>query len=172
MENDHPPKENLEPREPTVEDLANLCRELNRLGARYVVVGGFAMRAVGFVRQTMDMDLLIASDMENEILVYQALETLPDRAAKELQPGELDKYSVIRVADEVVVDLMKTAGGIEYAEAAAQTITHELSGVPVPFASPPLLWRMKVATHRERDRLDLLFLRRWFDARGEKPPFA
>lgn len=31
MENDHPPTDELEPREPTVEDLALLCRELNRL---------------------------------------------------------------------------------------------------------------------------------------------
>jgi hypothetical protein len=171
MENDHSSKEEpLEPREPTVEDLANLCRELNRLGARYVVVGGFAMRAAGFIRQTTDVDLIVASDLKNESLIYQALAVLPDQAAKELQPGELEKYTVIRVADEVVVDLMKTAGGIDYAEAATQTIIHELSGVPVPFASPHLLWRMKSVTHREKDRLDLVFLKRLFEAAGEKPP--
>jgi hypothetical protein len=172
MENDHPAKEGLEPREPTVEDLTNLCRELNRLGVRYVVVGGFAMRAAGFVRQTMDVDLVVATDRENEALLYQALEMLPDKAVKELGPGELDKYAVIRVADEVIVDLMKSAGGIGYAEAAAQTVIHELSGIPVPFASPHLLWRMKAVTHREKDRLDLLFLQRLFEARGEKPPSA
>jgi hypothetical protein len=170
MENDHPPGQGLEPREPTVEDLVILCRELNRLGARYVVVGGFAMRAAGFVRQTIDVDLIVASDLENEALIYQALEVLPDKAVKELQPGELAKYTVIRVADEVVVDLMKAAGGIHYAEAATQTVIHELSGIPVPFASPQLLWRMKVVTHREKDLLDLSFLRRLFEARGENPP--
>jgi hypothetical protein len=140
------------------------------LGARYVVVGGFAMRAAGFVRQTMDVDLIVAADLENEALVYQALEVLPDKAVKELQPGELAKYSVIRVADEVVVDLMKAAGGIHYAEAATQIIVHVLSGIPVPFASPQLLWRMKAVTHREKDLLDLSFLRRLFEARGENPP--
>jgi hypothetical protein len=31
--NDHPSSE-LEPREPTIEDLRNLCRELNRRGAK------------------------------------------------------------------------------------------------------------------------------------------
>jgi len=39
MENDSAPKSELEPREPTVEDLRDLCRELNSRGARYVVVG-------------------------------------------------------------------------------------------------------------------------------------
>ncbi len=63
MENDHSPAPELEPCEPTVEDLAGLCRELNRLEARYVIIGGFAIRAAGFVRQTMDIELIEFSDM-------------------------------------------------------------------------------------------------------------
>jgi hypothetical protein len=170
MENDYSSAEGLAPREPTVEDLAILCRELNRLQVRYVVVGGFAMRAAGFVRQTMDVDLIVAADQDNESRLFLALEVLPDQAVKELRPGDLEKYLVIRVADEVVIDLMKTAGGIAYADAAKQTVIHDLAGVPVPFASPQLLWRMKAVTHREKDDLDLAFLRRWFAARGIQPP--
>jgi hypothetical protein len=55
-------------------------------------------------------------------------------------------------------------------EAASDIIIRELQGVPIPFASPRLLWRMKVHTHREKDRADLLFLREYFAARGETPP--
>ena len=36
----------LTPRPPQREDFVRICRELNRLGARYVVVGGFAARDV------------------------------------------------------------------------------------------------------------------------------
>src|SRR5712692_9466347 len=104
----------LESREPTVEDLRDLCRELNQRGARYVVVGGFAIRAVGYVRRTMDVDLIVATDAENEARVFAALSTLPDHAASELQPGDLQQYTVIRVADEILVDLMQSAGGIDY----------------------------------------------------------
>ncbi len=46
MADDHPPDE-LTSREPTVEDLRELCRALNDRGAKYVVVGGFAIRAAG-----------------------------------------------------------------------------------------------------------------------------
>lgn len=49
MADDRPPDE-LTSREPTVEDLRDLCRALNERGAKYVVVGGFAIRAAG-VRQ-------------------------------------------------------------------------------------------------------------------------
>jgi hypothetical protein len=39
--------ETLEAREPSVEDLVDLCRRLNSWQARYVVIGGFAIRAAG-----------------------------------------------------------------------------------------------------------------------------
>lgn len=171
MADDRPSNE-LESREPTVEDLRDLCRELNQRGAKYVVVGGFAIRAANYLRQTMDVDLIVAADLENEAKVFAALSTLPDNAVHELQPGELRQYNVIRVADEIIVDLMCTAGGIDYAEAAKDTVVREIDGVPIPFASPRLLWRMKVVTHRAKDEADLVFLRHWFAERGETPPQA
>jgi hypothetical protein len=170
MADDLPSKSELEPREPTVEDLCDLCRELNSRRARYVVVGGFAMLACGYNRRTMDLDLIVARDSENEARVFGALSTLPDNAVHELQPGELQKYNVIRVADEVVVDLMGSAGGIDYEAAARDLVVREIEGVAIPFASPRLLWRMKAVTHREKDAADLVFLRHWFTERGEQPP--
>jgi hypothetical protein len=137
MADDHPSQSELEPREPTVEDLRDLCRELNRVGARYVVIGGFAVRAAGYNRRTMDVDLLVATDRENESRVFGALATLPDNAVRELQPGELQQYNIIRVADEILVDLMGSAGGIGYAEAAKDIAVREVDSVPIPFASQP-----------------------------------
>lgn len=170
MANDLPAQNELEPREPTVEDLRDLCRELNQRGAEYLVIGGFAMRAANYNRTTMDIDLMVAASAENEAKVFSALATLPDNAVRELQPGDLQKYNVIRVGDEILVDLLRSAGGIDYAAAAKDIVVREVDGVPIPFASPRLLWRMKVVTHREKDRDDLLFLRQWFTRRGEEPP--
>ena len=75
-ENDLPSPDDegeLVPRQPSVEDLMELCCELNARGARYVVVGGFAIRASGYVRETMDIDLLVATDLENEARVFKSL---------------------------------------------------------------------------------------------------
>lgn len=162
--------ENLECRPPVEADVVALCRELNRRGTKYVVVGGFAIIAAGFPRFTGDLDLIVAADLENEAKVFSALSTLPDNAVRELQPGELQLHNVIRVGDEILVDLMRSAGGIDYAEAAKDVVVRELGGVPIPFASPRLLWRMKAVTHREKDAGDLVFLRQWFAERGEAPP--
>lgn len=170
MADDRPSTSELEPREPTVEDLRDLFRELNQRGARYVVIGGFAMRAAGYNRRTMVVDLIVAGDLANEACVFSALSTLPDNAVRELQPGELQQFNVIRVADEILVDLMRSAGGIDYEEAAKDVVIHDFQGVAIPFASPRLLWRMKAVTHREKDAGDLVFLRYWFAERGEAPP--
>ncbi len=131
--------ERLECRPPVENDLVALCRELNQRGAKYVVVGGFAIIAAGFPRFTGDVDLVVAADAENETKVFSALSTLPDNAVRELQPGELRQYNVIRVGDEILVDLMRSAGGIDYAEAAKDVVIREVGGVPIPFASPRLL---------------------------------
>jgi len=164
------PAENLISRPPTQADLVKLCRELNRRGAKYVVIGGLAVIAAGLPRATADVDLMVAVDAENEAKVFAALSTLPDNAVRELQPGELQQYNVIRVGDEILVDLMCSAGGIDYAEAAKHVVVRELDGVPIPFASARLLWRMKAVTHREKDFGDLVFLRQWFTEHGEDLP--
>lgn len=164
------PDEELTSRPPLEDDITSLCRELNGLGALYVVVGGLAIMQAGYPRTTGDVDLLVASDLENEARVFKALESLPDQAVKQLDPGDVAKYVVVRVADEILVDLMASASGIDYAEASKSVVVREVGGVPIPFASPELLWRMKCRTHRDKDAPDLLFLRKWFEAQGRKPP--
>lgn len=162
--------EGLAPRIPAVEDLVDLCRCLNQLNADYVVVGGFAIRSIGYERSTADIDLLIDTSLTNEAKVYQALETLPDQAVKELQPGEVSKFVVVRIADEIIVDLMQSACGIDYTEASKDVVVRQVGDVPIPFASPRLLWRMKARTHRAKDAPDLVYLREYFKSRGEEPP--
>lgn len=152
-------------REPTLEDLVKLCRALNEAGAQYVVVGGFAIRAAGYARNTMDVDLLIETSLDNESRVIQALMTLPDQAAREIKPGEIAGFGVVRVADEIMVDLMKSGCGVPYSDAIQDAIHREIGGVKIPFASPLTLWRMK-QTLREKDIPDRLFLRKLLESQG------
>jgi len=153
-----------------VEDLVSLCRELHAQGAKFIVVDSFSIRAAGYGRHTTDIDILIDADLENEARVYEALATLPDGCVRELEAGDVEKYTVVRVADEILVDLMAKASGIEYHEASQSLVIHEIDGVPIPFASPELLWRMKSRAGREKDRGDIEFLRQYFAVKGIQPP--
>ena len=148
-----------EPRAPRLNDLSRLCLELNRSGAKYLVVGGFAIIQAGYPRFTGDIDLLIDPSLENEAKVFQALRMLPDKAVDQLDAGDVARFTVVRVADEIVVDLMALSCGVHFAEAIADANFREVEGVRIPFASPKMLWRMK-QTVREKDIADRVFLRK------------
>src|SRR5438105_2766605 len=123
-------------RPPKSEDLSRLCAELNRRGARYVVVGGHAIIQHGYQRFTQDIDLLIETTTENETRVLAALQILPDHAAAQVRPGEVGEYGVVRVGDEIMVDLMKSGCGVTYGDAIKDAVVGTLDGVQIPFASP------------------------------------
>src|SRR3972149_11434611 len=92
-----------ESRPPTLADLLRLCSELNRLEAKYIVIGGLAIIQAGFVRATEDIDLLIEESPENQAKLRQALRILPDQAVSDLRDDDIEKYTVVRIADEIVV---------------------------------------------------------------------
>ena len=79
------------------------------------------MNYYGFPRATEDIDLLVDPSNENISKLKNALSFLPDNAVREVAPDDVEKYEVVRVADEIVIDLLKKAcditfdkAGIEY----------------------------------------------------------
>lgn len=144
-------------RAPEPDDVLRICRALNESGARYLLIGGFAVIAHGAGRFTKDIDLLVDDAPENVARVKLALSVLADNAAAEVADDDVARHVVVRVVDEVVVDLMGRACGLSYAEAARDAETIEREGVRIPLASPATLIRTK-DTHRPQDALDRAFL--------------
>lgn len=149
----------LEPRDPESGDLLRICDSLNRAGARYVVIGGMAMVLHGFNRGTEDIDLLVDRTVENIARLREALSILPDNAVREVRDSDIEDYGVVRVADEVVVDLMGSACGIHFEDAENDIDWRDIEGVRIPFASPVLLLKTK-QTVREKDEIDRHYLNR------------
>ena len=148
-----------EVRPPTVEDLRRLCRALAGAQARYVLIGGFAVIMHGGERTTKDIDLLVDPAPENVARLKQALSTLEDDAARDISPEDFQKYKVVRVADEVMVDLLSAACGVTWEQAHGSAETRNLDGVPVVVADPATLIRTK-QTPRPSDAAD----RAWLEA--------
>ena len=147
-------------RPPNRSDLLSLCAELNRLEAKYIVIGGLAMNELGLVRVTEDIDFLIDPALENQRRVIEALRSLPEKAVDELGPDEdLSKWIVTRVNDEITVDLMTVACGVSFAQARNETALRTVENVSIPFASRSLMIRLKQGP-REKDRIDLDYLLR------------
>ncbi len=144
----------------TVDDnpLLRVCRLLNGTGSKYLVVGAWAMILNSVIRATEDVDILIADDLENCQKVIDALSGLADGAARELVPEDFLENIVIKIADEVEVDVSTRAWTVTYAEAAPNALTATVDGVMVPYLSLTDLIRSK-ETYRDQDRVDVERLR-------------
>jgi hypothetical protein len=146
-------------RAPELEDLLTLCKALNAEGVRYVLIGGFAVILHGFVRATKDIDLLVDASPENIQRLKRGMAVLPDNAIALISDDEVEKYKVVRIADEIVVDLLRNACGVDYERASAGGIEIKtVDGVPIPIGSKQLLIETK-QTVRPSDAADVQFLR-------------
>lgn len=115
------------------------------------------MNRLGLIRATDDLDLLIAKEIDNQKLVKKAMEALPDQTIKELGDEDISEWLVVRVNDEITVDLMTEASGISYDEAESEIDWVPLGGVKIPFANKTLMLRFKQSA-RAKDVIDRRFL--------------
>ena len=154
-----------EVRPPTIDDVRRICRALEDAGARYVLIGGFAVILHGGHRTTNDIDLLVEPTPENVARLKQALSVLEDDAAREIGLDDLQTYSVVRVADEVMVDLLAVACGVTWSDAHTSAERIDLDGTLVLVADRQTLIRTK-RTMRPSDAAD----RAWLEALDAEKP--
>lgn len=149
--------------------LLRLLQRLDEEGVVYVLIGGQAVRLNGFVRATEDVDLLVDATRANGERIKRALDFLP--AAAELDPAWFvpdgkGRAENIRVADELLVDLVFEANG-ETCKSLAPYV-HELVIDGVKLRVPDLDGLLKTKSrYRAKDQLDrrvLLRIKRGLDA--------
>jgi hypothetical protein len=146
----------------SVEDLKQLLRALNAHGVEYLLIGGYALYALGYQRGTVDIDLVLRPTVEQGERAKQALLLLPDGVAKDLDPAWFAEGETIRLADEFVVDLMFNAAGETYESLIPYAVTIDFEGVPVHTLNLEGLLKTK-QTARDKDRLDRDVLERALD---------
>ncbi|HKO39097.1 MAG TPA: hypothetical protein VJU14_12090 [Solirubrobacterales bacterium] len=146
-------------------DLHALLEALNEFGVRFVVIGGVAVGAHGYVRGTEDLDLVPDPDPENLVRLTEALEkldsTLPTVGERPFNPAT--DAGVIRRGGNVTamtrfggLDIVQRARGVpSYSLLNKDAVESDLLGVPVRVCSLPRLREMKEAQDREQDRADL-----------------
>ena len=139
--------------------LLRVCSLLNKHGAHFLVIGGYACILHGLVRTTEDVDILIEENEENYLRVRDALAELSDHAAKELTVQDFVDNLVLKVADVVEVDVSRRAWKVDYASAKPDAKSRTIEGVEVPFLDVPNLILSK-QTYREKDLADRVQLER------------
>lgn len=144
--------------------LLDLLARFAREDVEYVLVGGQAVRLNGFLRATEDIDVLLRPGRENGLRVIRALGYLP--SASELDPAWFDPATGepenIRVADELLVDLLFNANGETWESVQPWVRSLAIEGVPLKVLDIDGLLRTKT-TYREKDILDRQVLTRLRD---------
>ena len=151
--------------EPPQDPLLKVCSLLNEQKASYLVVGGHALILHGLVRTTEDVDLLVEDSEDNYRRMIAALSRLEDHAAAELTPADFTDNVVVKIADEIEVDVRRRAWKLSYAEAIPNAASVVIDGVRVPYMGLGDLIKSK-DTCRDKDRLDLAQLQRLAQERG------
>lgn len=144
----------------TADDLKRLVRALNEAGADYLLIGGYALLAHGYQRTTVDIDVLLPPDRGVGERVKRALLVLADRSAADLDERWFEDAETIRVADEIVVDLMFSAGGETYETLKAHAVSIDLDGVPLRTLDLEGLLKTKALSDRPKDIADRQLLER------------
>lgn len=157
MTEDSNPQEAARPA--SVADLKLLLTALNTHGVDYVLIGGYALYALGYQRGTVDIDIVLRPTLEQGQKVKQALLLLPDGVAKDIDPAWFPEGDTIRVADAFVVDLMFNACGESYDSLQPHAVTVDFDGVPLRTVNLEGLLKTKQSS-REKDQMDRMILER------------
>ena len=151
-------------RSATYEDLKQLIQSLNEQQVDYFLIGGYALFTHGYQRATTDIDLLVPSTEESANRLIKALMVLPEQVARNINPEwfidvDSDEHGTIRVADEIVVDIMFNASGETYESLKSHAQIIDLDGLLVHTVDLEGLLKTK-QTARDKDRADRLILER------------
>jgi hypothetical protein len=146
----------------TGEDLLlKLLARFKEEGVEYVLVGGQAVRLNGFLRATEDVDLLLRATRANGARVKRALAFLPSSEELDLdwfEPAAGEPEN-IRVADDLLVDLLFAANGQTYESVQPFVREIVIENVPIRVLNIDGLLRTKT-DYREKDVLDKRVLTR------------
>ncbi len=139
-----------------------LAAEFNRDGLEYVVVDGVAVNLLGYVRATVDLDVLVPATAEQGTRIHGTLERLgatrPDGSP--LPPHLFDgEHHVRALTRNGLVDFIPEGEGpLAFEAVRAGARPDELEGEPVWRVGLTQLVLLKRLADRPRDRADLAAL--------------
>ena len=142
-------------------DFRDLLRALSDAGARFLVVGAYAVSLHSEPRSTADLDIWIDPSPENAERVYRALAAFGAPLA-ELSQAELaapDLVFQLGVPPRRI-DIMTSITGVEFADAWPARSEGTYGDVVFPVIGIDALIKNKEAVGRPKDLLDLDMLRR------------
>jgi hypothetical protein len=146
---------------PTFEKLLALLADA---GVQFIVVGGVAVTLNGYVRLTEDVDILLGTSKENTARFLNAMSGYGEGFARELSCEDFtDEEGAVRIVEEAEqcqVNVFTRMSGQYYADLLVDAERLSIGARAICYASRAALIRLKEGSVREKDRLDVIALRR------------
>lgn len=134
----------------------NLVRLLNEEMVEYVVLGGHAVIAHGYLRTTGDIDIFVNPTPENAIKIVQALEKYGFTNGEfEVADFTLTPNYLSFSRYDGWIDLMTFTVGVTFEECYQNKVELEVQGVKIKFINLRELIKNKKALGRPQDLQDL-----------------
>jgi len=142
------------------DDYKEMLQLLKSNEARFLVVGAYAMAAYGYPRATGDMGIWIWASGENSRKVFRALKEFgaPMAQIDEATFSAGNVISQIGVAPRRI-DIITSIDGVEFGQAWERRVEVDIDGLKVPFISKADLIKNKESTGRDKDIIDVRYLK-------------
>ncbi len=149
-----------------------LLESLVAAQVKFALAGGLAVCLNGFVRTTVDVDILIDHSPENIARLSKCLAEFGEGHGKDLTPADLtNEPGAVRIVEDFDLDIFVQLSGKTLADFAPFVGYHKLkSGVQVPFLKATALIETKAGSVRDKDRSDIGALRDIARAKTDQSP--
>lgn len=142
------------------EDYKEMLQILLNNKVHFIVVGAYAMGAQGYPRATGDFDIWVESSSKNSKKVYNSLAEF-GALLKQINPETFTEKGVIFQVGLVPrrIDILTFIDGVEFNEAYRDKKDIEIEDITIPFLCKKDIIKNKEATGREKDKLDVNYLK-------------
>jgi len=143
------------------EDYKEMLQILLNNKVKFLIVGAYAMGAQGYPRATGDFDIWVESSPENSKKVYNSLAEF----GAPLEQINTETFTEKGIVFQIGVaprriDILTFLDGVEFDKAYDDKENIEIEDINVPFLSKENIIKNKEATGREKDKLDVKYLKK------------
>jgi hypothetical protein len=136
-------------------DMRELLQLLLQHNVQFALCGGFAVSYHGFIRTTMDLDLLIHPSPENAVRMMRALVAFGFGAAGIPEEAFTKRGTAVTLGVQPnQIDLLTSISSEPEGEVFADLGFADLWGMRIPVVSRRALLRAKQEAGRPKDRID------------------
>lgn len=142
-------------------DYTDMLRAFSECNVKFILVGGYALGALGYPRSTLDIDLWVMASPENAVAVIRALNLFgaPLSGVSEADFATEGTIFQIGVAPRRI-DIVTKIDGVPFTDAYPRAEVVEIEGVSVRVLSLQDLLANKRASGRLKDLADVQLLER------------